>query len=39
MALEAPTTRGHRTRLSRNLGLRARVTATFAIGAFALSAP
>ena len=37
MTLETPTTRRHRTRLSRNLGLRARVTATFAIGAFALS--
>ena len=38
MALETPTGRRHRTRLSRNLGLRARVTLTFAIGAFALSA-
>ncbi len=37
MTLETPTTTRHRTRLSRNLGLRARVTATFAIGAFALS--
>ncbi len=37
LALETPTGRRHRTRLSRNLGLRARVTATFAIGAFALS--
>lgn len=36
MALEAPAGRAH-TRLSRHLGLRARVTATFAIGAFALS--
>ncbi len=37
MALETPTRRRYRSRLSRNLGLRARVTATFAIGAFALS--
>jgi two-component system, OmpR family, sensor histidine kinase MtrB len=37
LALETPTNRRHRTRLSGNLGLRARVTATFAIGAFALS--
>jgi two-component system, OmpR family, sensor histidine kinase MtrB len=33
----APARRIHRTRLSGGLGLRARVTATFAIGAFALS--
>ncbi len=38
MVLETPTRRRHRTQLSRNLGLRARVTLTFAIGAFALSA-
>jgi two-component system sensor histidine kinase MtrB len=37
MALETPTRRRRRGRLSSNLGLRARVTATFAIGAFALS--
>ena len=37
MALETATRGRHRSRLSRNLGLRARVTATFAIGAFALS--
>src|SRR5579863_7955834 len=37
LALETPAGRRHRTRLSGNLGLRARVTATFAIGAFALS--
>ncbi len=33
-----PERRAHHARLSKGLGLRARVTATFAIGAFALSA-
>ncbi len=33
----APSRRTHRTRLSEGLGLRARVTVTFAIGAFLLS--
>jgi two-component system sensor histidine kinase MtrB len=40
LVLETPTRRerrSHRTHLSGGLGLRARVTATFAIGAFALS--
>ena len=37
LALESPSKREHRTRLSGGLGLRARVTTTFAVGALALS--